>query len=206
MNPIRVMLVDDHAVMRRGLASLLATCPELEVVGDAGDGETALKRADALHPDLVIMDLLMPRMDGAETTRRLRTRHPEIRVLVLTTSTSSDGIAQALEAGATGALLKSAELDELRTAIRNVAAGTRYISDEIAQIMTKDPPLPELTPRQLEILKSITRGFSNPDIARQLGISVQMVKEHMTALLLKIGAANRTEAVAIALRKHLLKI
>ena len=206
MSPIRVMLVDDHAVMRRGLASLLATCPELEVVGEAGDGETALKRADALRPDLVIMDLLMPKMDGAETTRRLRTRRPEIRVLVLTTSTSSDGIAQALEAGATGALLKSAELDELRTAIRTVAAGTRYLSDEITQIMTKDPPLPELTPRQLEILMSITRGLSNPDIARQLGISVQMVKEHMTALLLKIGAANRTEAVAIALRKHLLKI
>ena len=206
MNPIRIMLVDDHAVMRRGLASLLKTCPELEVVGEAGDGETALKRAKELQPDLVIMDLLMPRMDGAETTRRLRTQFPKIRVLVLTTSTTSDGIAQALEAGATGALLKSSELDELRTAIRDVAAGARYISDEIAQIMTKDPPLPELTPRQLEILKSITRGLSNPDIACQLGISVQMVKEHMTALLLKIGAANRTEAVAIALRKHLLKI
>jgi len=206
MKTIRIMLVDDHAVMRRGLASLLETCPELTIVGESGDGETALQRADVLKPDVVLMDLLMPKMDGIATTRRLHAQHPEIHVLILTTSSSSNDITQALESGATGALLKTADLDELRRAIREVASGNRYLSDEISQIMTKEPPLPELTPRQLEILDSITRGLSNPDIARQLGISVQMVKEHMTALLLKLGAANRTEAVATALRKHLLKI
>jgi len=206
MKPTRIMLVDDHAVMRRGLASLLETCPELKVVGEAGDGEMALRQAETLKPDLVIMDLLMPKMDGTETTRRLLTQHPQIHVLILTTSNSSDDIARALDAGATGALLKTVDLEELRTAIREVSVGNRYLSDEITQVMTKDPPLPELTPRQLEILGSITRGLSNPDIARQLGISVQMVKEHMTALLVKLGAANRSEAIAIALRKHLLKI
>jgi len=206
MKTIRIMLVDDHAVMRRGLASLLETCPELTIVGESSDGETALQRADVLKPDVVVMDLLMPKMDGTATTRSLHARHPEIHVLILTTSSSSNDITQALESGATGALLKSADLDELRRAIREVASGNRYLSDEISQIMTKEPPLPELTPRQLEILNSITRGLTNPDIARQLGISVQMVKEHMTALLLKLGAANRTEAVTIALRKHLLKI
>lgn len=200
------MLVDDHAVMRRGLASLLGTCHELEVVGGAGDGETALRRVKDLRPDLVIMDLLLPRLDGIETTRRLRLEHPEVQVLILTTSTSSDEITRALEAGANGAMLKTADLEELRKAIQSVAGGRRYVSDEIAQIVENDPPMPELSPRQLEVLRLITQGFSNPEIARCLGISVQMVKEHMTAVLLKIGAANRTEAVAIALRKHLLKI
>ena len=200
------MLVDDHAVMRRGLASLLGTCHELEVVGGAGDGETALKRVGDLHPDLVIMDILLPKLDGIETTRQLRLEHPEVQVLILTTSTSSDEITRALEAGANGAMLKTADLEELRMAIQSVAEGRRYISDEIAQIVENDPPMPELSPRQLEVLRLITQGFSNPEIARCLGISVQMVKEHMTVVLLKIGAANRTEAVAIAMRKHLLKI
>ena len=206
MNPIRVMLVDDHAVMRRGLASLLATCPELEVIGDAGDGETALKRADELHPDLVIMDLLMPRMDGAETTRRLWTRHPEIRVLVLTTSTSSDDLAHALEAGADGAVTKSSENQLLLTAIRSVAAGRKFVSKDISDLIASDPPAPDLTPRQLQILDSITRGLTNTDIGRQLGISPDRVKVHSMAIFQKLGAANRAEAVAIALRKHLLKM
>ena len=200
------MLVDDHAVMRRGLASLLETCPEIVVVGEAGDGATALKRVKTANPDLVIMDLLMPKMNGTETTRRIRELYPQVQVLVLTTFGSSDDITQAFSAGANGAILKTAELPELRKAIKQVASGKHYISDEIEQIMTSDPPLPELSHRQIEILDSITRGLSNPDIARQLGISVPMVKEHMTALLLKLGAANRAEAIAIALRKHLLKI
>ena len=200
------MLVDDHVIVRRGLASLLATCPDFEIVGESGDGETALKLVGKLKPDLVIMDLLMPRMDGVETTRRLHAEHPGVQVLILTTSSSSDGIANALKAGANGAVLKTAEFDELRLAIQRVAGGKRHVSDEIAQIMAEDPPMPELTPRQREILDLITRGFSNPDIAKQLGISVQMVKEHITAILVKIGAANRTEAAAIALRKLIVKL
>ena len=206
MNTTSVFLVDDHDVMRMGLAALLGTCGEIAVVGDAGDGETALRKIPKLRPDVVIMDLMMPGMDGAETTRKILERCPETHVLVLTTFGTSDGISRALQAGATGAILKTADLAGLRAAIRDVAAGHRHLSAEIEQIMSDDPPVPALSARQQEILDSVARGFSNPDIARLLGISLPMVKEHVNAILLKLNVANRTEAVALALRKRLLKI
>ena len=206
MKPITLLLVDDHAVMRMGLASLLETCKDVEVIGDTGDGESAIRKALKLRPDVVIMDLMMPEMDGVETTRRLLAKWPEANVLVLTTFATSDGISHALEAGAKGAVLKNADLKGLLAAIHDVAEGKRHCSAEIEQIMTDDPPVPELSIRQQEILNSIVRGLSNPDIARQLGISLPMVKEHLTSLFAKLGVANRTEAVALALRKQLLKV
>ena len=206
MKRISVLLIDDHAVMRMGLASLLGTCRELEVVGDAGDGESGIRKALRLHPDVVIMDLLMAEMDGTETTRQLLVKWPEAKVLVLTTLGTSDAFARALDAGACGAILKSADLAELRKAIATVAAGERYVSEEIEQIMTEDPPIAELSARQTQILQAICRGLSNADIARLLGISVPVVKEHLNVLFSKIGAANRTEAVAIALKRQLLGI
>jgi len=206
MKPTTILLVDDHAVMRMGLVSLLETCRDVEVIGDTGDGESAIRKALKLRPDVVIMDLMMPEMDGVETTRRLLEKWPEANVLVLTTFATSDGISRALEAGAKGAILKNSDLKGLRAAIHDVAEGKRHCSAEVEQIMTDDPPIPELSLRQLEILSSIVRGLSNPDIARQLGISLPMVKEHLTSLFAKLGVANRTEAVALALRKQLLKI
>ena len=206
MNDIRILLVDDHAVMRMGLASLLGTQDGLTIIGDAGDGETGVRKALKLRPDIVIMDLLMPGMDGVETTGRIKQALPETKVLILTTYGTADGIAHALDAGASGALVKTVELKELVAAIRAVMAGERVISPEIEQILTDDPPVPKLSPRQSEILASIVRGLSTEDVARQLGLSVQMVKEHLSATFEKIGANNRAEAVAIALRKHLLKI
>jgi NarL family two-component system response regulator LiaR len=206
MKPTTILLVDDHAVMRMGLVSLLETCRDVEVIGDTGDGESAIRKALKLRPDVVIMDLMMPEMDGVETTRRLLEKWPEANVLVLTTFATSDGISRALEAGAKGAILKNSDLKGLRAAIHDVAEGKRHCSAEVEQIMTDDPPIPELSLRQLEILNSIVRGLSNPDIARQLGISLPMVKEHLTSLFAKLGVANRTEAVALALRKQLLKI
>ena len=206
MNPIRLLLVDDHAVMRTALASLLGTCPELEVAGDAGDGETGVRLALKLRPDVVVMDLVMPETDGVTATRRLLERWPEARILVLTTVGDADTLAAALDAGALGAILKSADLDELRKAIASVAAREQYLSDEIAQIIGSASPAERLSPRQMEILADIVLGYTNADISRQLGISLQMVKEHMTKILKKLGAANRTEAVAIALKKHLLKM
>ena len=206
MKPTTILLVDDHAVMRTGLVSLLETCRDVEVIGDTGDGESAIRKALKLRPDVVIMDLMMPEMDGVETTRRLLEKWPEANVLVLTTFATSDGISRALEAGAKGAILKNSDLKGLRAAIHDVAEGKRHCSAEVEQIMTDDPPIPELSLRQLEILNSIVRGLSNPDIARQLGISLPMVKEHLTSLFAKLGVANRTEAVALALRKQLLKI
>ena len=206
MKPTTILLVDDHAVMRMGLASLLETCRDVEVIGDTGDGESAIKKALKLRPDVVLMDLVMPEMDGIETTQRLLEKWPEANVLILTTFATSDGINRALEAGAKGAILTNSDLKGLRAAIHDVAEGKRHCSAEVEQIMTDDPPIPELSSRQQEILNSIVRGLSNPDIARQLGISLPMVKEHLTSLFAKLGVANRTEAVALALRKQLLKI
>lgn len=203
---IRVLIVDDHKLVRDGLAALLGIARNLDIIDSAGNGKEAVEKALALKPDVVIMDLMMPVMDGVEATREIRRSAPEVKVLILTTFGTSDGIAHAIEAGATGALMKSTDRDELAESIRKVARGERAISDEIAQQMENDPPVPELTPRQREILDSMVRGLNNPDIAKQFGIRRDGVKQHINAILAKIGASNRTEAVAIALRKHLLKI
>lgn len=206
MKKTTVLIVDDHAIMRKGLASLLRTSKEIEVLGDAGDGETGIRMAVKLKPDVVIMDLMMPGMDGTEATRQLIESLPAAKVLIFTTFGTADGIGHALKAGASGAIMKNVELPELVAAIKAVAAGRQVLSPEIEQILTEDPPVPKLSARQTEILQSITRGLSNEDIARQLGISVPMVKEHVNATLEKLGAANRAEAVGIAMRKHLLKM
>ena len=206
MNKTTVLIIDDHAILRMGLSSLLNAKNDIEVVGDAANGKVGIQKALKLKPDVVIMDLMMPGMDGTETTRQLLAKDPDGKVLILTTFGTSDGIAHALEAGARGAVMKNCDFGELVMAIRSVARGSRYVSPEIERIIAKDPPIAPLSPRQSEILQSIVRGLSNPDIAKQLGISLDMVKEHTEALFQKLGVANRPEAVAIALRKHLLKI
>ncbi len=206
MTPIRVLIVDDHAILRMGLASLLASKCEIEVVGDASDGPSGIRKALKLKPDVVIMDLMMPGMDGIEATKELLAKAPDSKILILTTFGTSNGINNALEAGAMGAVMKNCDFSELADAIRAVASGKRYVAADVERILVADPPVAALSPRQTEILQSIVRGLSNPDIAKQLGISVDMVKEHVESLFQKIGAANRTEAVAIAFRKHLLKM
>lgn len=203
---IRVLVADDHKVVRAGLSALLNTEPDIEVVGQAENGAKAVDETLRLKPDVVIMDLMMPVMDGLAATETLHEKAPEARILILTTFGTSDGIARALAAGASGALLKNADSGELASAIRIVHAGKQAISAEIRHQIQTDPPVPDLTPRQSEILNSMTQGLSNHDIAQQLGIRQDGVKEHINAIFTKIGAANRAEAVAIALRKHLLKI
>ena len=206
MSKIKVLIVDDHAILRMGLASLLSAKEGIEVIGDAEDGKSAIRLTKKLKPDVVIMDLMMPEMDGVEATKRLLEEMPEIKVLILTTFGASDGIANALAAGAKGAVMKSVAFADLVEAIRTVANGGEYVSDELKRILASDPPIPTLSPRQLEILESMARGLSNAEIGRQLGITADMVREHSVELFAKLRAANRTEAVAIALRKHLLKI
>lgn len=206
MDKIKVMIVDDHAILRMGLASLLNAKKDIEVIGEASSGAAALRKAPKLRPDVIVMDLMMPEMDGAETTRRLKALMPESRILILTTFGTADGIAHALEAGALGAVLKNVEFTDLANDIRKIAAGETVVDEEIQRILKTDPAIDPLSPRQQEILQSIVQGLSNVDIATQLGISLDMVKEHTQKLFQKIGAANRTEAVAIALRKQLLKI
>ena len=206
MDNIRVLIADDHAIVRTGLAALLDTEPGIEVVGEAADGAAAVKTALKLRPDVVIMDLMMPVMDGVEATGQIHAKLPETKVLLLTTSTVSDDLSKAIENGATGAITKSMDNDILVRTIREVAAGRSAIAKEIAKIISKDPPVPKLTDRQYEILKYVVKGLSNGEIARQFDIAEITVKNHVTAIFTKLGASNRQEAVAIALRKQLLKM
>lgn len=206
MTKIRVFVTDDHALVRMGLITLLQMENDLDVVGEAEDGRTALKKIQQLKPDVVVMDLMMPGMDGIETTRQLQDLLPSAKTLILTTSSSSTDISNALQSGASGAILKSATNTELLSAIRAIAGGKRYISPSIKTLLLENPPIPTLTEKQREILQSITRGLTNPDIAKQFGISVASVKDHINLIFSKLGAANRSEAVTIALRNHLLKI
>ncbi len=206
MKKTTVMIVDDHAIFRMGLASLLGTAKDITVIGDAGDGETAVKKALKLRPDVVIMDFLMPGMDGAEATRRILAEWPEAKVVIFTTYDSANGIGHALDAGAKGAIVKKAEFDDLLDAIRAVAAGGTFISPEIAQVLKSSPATAPLSPRQADVLELVTLGLSNEDIAYKLGITAPVVRDYLKTTFAKIGAANRAEAVAIAMRKHLLKI
>ena len=206
MKKIRILIADDHTIVRIGLAALVRTQKDMDVIGEAEDGESAVREALRLHPDVVIMDLVMPKRDGAEATRLLHLKAPDIKVVILTSYTTSDGIAHALEAGAAGALTKTADDNALVSAIRTVAEGGNYVSPRIQKMLRESPPAPEFTERQLDILKSMALGLSNPDIAKQFDISPAVAREHITTILNKLNAANRTEAVAIALKKHLLKI
>ena len=202
---IRVLIADDHTIVRAGLTALLGTEKDIEVVGEAKNGAEAVSNAVELNPDIVIMDLMMPKMDGVEATKELVRKAPSVKTILLTTYGTSDGIAHALRAGARGAVLKNADNSELAKAIRIVAQGGDYISPDIRQQLAADPPVPDLTPRQSEILESMVRGLTDRDIAQQLRLSPESVSEHVGAIRQKIGAANRTEAVAIAMRKYLLK-
>ena len=204
MNKVKVLIADDHAVVRMGIASLLGTRKDISVVGDAFDGEDAVSKALALRPDVVIMDLMMPRLDGISATTEIISKAPGTKILLLTTFSSSENIAKALKAGALGAAMKSSSNDDLIAAVLAVAQGGRYLTSEVEQLLAEDPPLPDLSQRQLQILESIARGLTNREISTQLDISLESVKSHIKIILEKLGAASRTEAATIAQRKHLL--
>lgn len=202
---IRLLIADDHAIVRYGLNSLFSEQKDMTVIGQAKNGEEAVSLAASETPDVVIMDLVMPKKDGAEATAEIKSRQPNVKVIILTSFGAYDGVARALQAGADGAILKTAEDETLVPTIRKVASGVRVISPEIRRQMAENPPLPEFTQRQLDILDDLTRGLSNIDIGKQLGISAPMVRDHLNVIFSKLGAANRAEAVAIALRKNILK-
>ena len=206
MSPIRILIADDHALLRHGLTMVFALHTDLTVVGEAKNGLEALNLAKATSPDVIIMDLSMPVLDGVAATRQIHEALPDTKILILTTFGTSADVARALRAGASGALVKDAGDDELVKAIRSIVAGKQAFSQEIKAMLKSDPEPPELTERQHELLSSIVRGLASDAIAANLGISTYSVNQQLDAIRKKLGAANRAEAVAIALRKHLLKI
>ena len=206
MNKISILVADDHKIVRMGLKSLFAATKDLSVVGEADNGVATVRQALRLQPDVIVMDLMMPQKDGVAATAEIHDKLPETRIVVLTSYSTSDTIAAALAAGAAGAIMKSADDETLLTAVRAVAEGRTFISPEVRGILAVDPPAPTLSPRQQEVLVLLAKGFNNTEIASQLGISRTVVKEHVENLLVKLEAANRTEAAAIALRKGLVKV
>ena len=200
-----VMIVDDHAILRSGLKSLLGAQPDIEVAADASSGAAAVQIALDIRPDVILMDLMMPGMSGAEATAAVLKASPESKVLILTTFGTSAELADAFDAGATGAITKNVPSTELAAAIRDTAAGIRRMTPEIEQSLAELDEKPHFTPRQREVLDAITRGLSNDNIATALGISKARVKQHLNEVYEKLGAANRAEAVAIAMRHRLLR-
>ena len=206
MSKIKILIADDHTIVRIGLVALLGAEADFEIVGEAKNGLQAVEDAMRLRPDVVVMDLVMPKKNGIDATAEILDRLPATKILVLTSFGTSDGITHALQAGASGAVMKTADDGTLVAAIRKVANGERVISPEVKKMLNEDPPIPVLSPRQKEILVAITDGRTNKEIASVLGIRKDSVEDYLRTLFSKLGASNRTEAVAIALRKHLLKI
>ena len=202
---IRVLLADDHVIVRMGIASAISFEDDMVVVGEAGNGQKAVEMAGELLPDVVVMDLMMPRLNGTEATAAIMKDHPEIGILILTSFITSADLGGAIRAGARGALSKTSSQGEIIAAIRKVAAGEQVLAKSLEKDMALKRLTPELTGRQIEVLRLASRGFTNQDIANILGISPNSVKDHVKLIFQRLGVSKRSEAVAIALRDGLLK-
>ncbi len=207
--PIRVLVADDHAIVRRGICALLATEPDIEVVGEAFDGHEALAKAQALRPDVILMDLVMPGMDGLEATQQITASQPGARVLVLTSFSGDDKIFPAIRAGALGYLLKDSGPDELVQAIKQVHQGesslhpsvARKLLHELSPRTDRDPQSELLTDRELQVLRLIAQGQTNRQIAEELSIAEATTRSHVTRILSKLNVDSRTQAALYALRE-----
>ena len=206
MTKTKLLIADDHTLVRMGLTALLNMQKDMSVIGQAKNGAEAVTETLRLRPDIVIMDLIMPIKDGIAATSEIRAALPDAKFILLTTYTTSDGIMRALDSGAVGAVFKSDANDELLTAIRAVTDGRKFISPAIRRQFKSDPPADPLSPRQTDILRCLVEGKSNTEIAKKLGISPTVVRDHTSIIFEKLGVTNRIEAVAAALRKQLLKI
>ena len=208
--PIRVIAVDDHVILRSGIRLLLMTLDDIELVGEAHDGEEALRLCDALRPDVVLMDMVMPGMDGAATTRAIKQRHPHVQVVILSSFADPDFVSKATQAGASGYLLKGATRQELAEAIYAAHAGEFAIGAGVGQksleavFRMPSETGSDLTERQRQVLALVAQGLSNKEIAVRLVLSPYTVRFHISEILEKIGASTRAEAAAIAIQRHLL--
>jgi two-component system, NarL family, response regulator LiaR len=201
---IRVLIVDDHSVVREGLRMFLTRDPDIEVVGEAADGDEAIEQARQLRPHVVVMDLLLPVLDGMTATRTIRNELPETEVLALTSVLEQTSVAEAIRAGAIGYLLKDARAVEIRTAIKAAAAGQVHLSPQASTyllntVRMSEPPEP-LTPREMDVLRLLAQGCSNKEIARTLQLVEETVKFHVRHILAKLGVQSRTQAVLAAIR------
>jgi DNA-binding NarL/FixJ family response regulator len=209
MGPIRLLIADDHPVVRDGLRAMLATQPDMELVGEAATGTEAVTQARGMRPDVVLMDLQMPGLDGPGAIATLREQAPEVRVLVLTTYGTDADITRAVDAGATGYLLKDAPREQLFGAIRAAARGESVLSPSVATRVLgrmRAPAEEALSPRELEILQAVARGLSNKDIGRQLYVSEATVKTHLLRVFSKLGVDDRTAAVTVALERGIIRL
>ncbi len=206
--PVRVMLVDDHTMVRHGLVTFLKVYDDLLLVGEAESGEAAIQLCAEAKPDVILMDMVLPGMDGATTTHTIRQRFPQVQVIALTSFKEGELIKQALESGAIGYLLKDVSADELARAIRAAHAGRATLSPEAAQALvqiTHQSPAPglDLTEREREVLTLMIEGLNNTQIAGRLSVSPSTIKSHVSNILSKLGVASRTEAVTLALRNRI---
>ena len=206
--PIRVMVVDDHTMVRRGLATILRVFDDLQLVGEAENGAEAIKLCGEAQPDVVLMDMVMPDMDGATTTRVIRQQFPQIQIIALTSFKEGSLVKNALEAGAIAYLLKDVSADDLARAIRAAYAGRATLSPEAAQAfveISNQPPSPglDLTEREHDVLALMVEGLNNTQIAGRLTVSPSTIKSHVSNILSKLGVTSRTEAVTLALRNHI---
>ena len=215
--PIRVLLVDDHAMVRRGMRDFLSLHDDIEVVGEAADGSDAVERADELQPDIVVMDLMMPNLDGIEATARIKAAHPDLEVIALTSFIEEARVVAAIEAGASGFLLKDAEADELAAAIRAAAAGEVHLDPAVAGIVARrmrdggrgnggagqGEGIASLTARERDVLIRVAQGLPNRQIAADLGITERTARTHVSNILAKLGLASRTQAALLAVQHGL---
>jgi two-component system, NarL family, response regulator LiaR len=209
-NQIRILLADDHTVVRSGLSAVLAMQDDFKIVGEAADGEEALRLCESLKPDVVLMDLLMPKLDGVAATKAIKERWPQVQVIALTSFKEKEYVEGALKAGASGYLLKNVSADELVNSVRRAVAGQPSLSPEAAQVLIQkvnEPAQPglDMTGREKEILALMVEGLSNNKIAERLTINQSTVKFHVSNILGKLGVTSRTEAVAMAVKRRLIE-
>jgi DNA-binding NarL/FixJ family response regulator len=203
---IRVLVVDDHPIVRLGMTAIIDVQPDMTVVGQASDGEEAIRLFDSLHPDVTLMDLRLPGVGGVQAIRNIRTRHPDAKCLVLTTYEGDEDIFQALQAGAVGYLVKGMAHDVLVKGLRQVYEGRQYVPSEIAQRLKQRNPLAALSGREQQVLTYLAQGKSNKSIADLLGITEATVKRHVSVILQHLHVEDRTQAVLVALRRGLVHL